>query len=250
MLLPLVLPAILCWGSAGGASLSEVYAREVRQRYEVPPAERARYAAELSRALPNPDRPQYVVLVDRSPYIQALLLFWFSPDRAFEFIGASPVSTGKPGRFDYFYTPLGVFEHTVANLDFRALGTKNELGIRGYGLAGMRVFDFGWQTSVQGWGKHREGTMRLQMHATDPANLEKRLGTAQSKGCIRIPATLNVFFDRYGILDADYEAALAEGKTFWVLPKDRAPTPWSGRYLVIVDTQRTARPAWAKVIGR
>lgn len=67
----------------------------------------------------------------------------------------------------------------------------------------------------------------------------------QSKSCIRIPASLNDFIDRYGILDADYERALAEGKKLWVLHKERTPTPWSGRYLVIVDSGRTERPAWS-----
>lgn len=67
--------------------------------------------------------------------------------------------------------------------------------------------------------------MRLQMHATDPHLLEPRLGTAQSKGCIRIPAALNDFIDRYGILDADYEQAMPAGLTFWVLRRDRTSTP-------------------------
>lgn len=88
--------------------------------------------------------------------------------------------------------------------------------------------------------------MRLQMHATDARFLEPRLGTRQSKGCIRIPATLNRFIDHYGILDADYEAALAAGHHFWVLPADREPTPWSGRYLVVTETPRATRPDWAR----
>jgi hypothetical protein len=92
------------------------------------------------------------------------------------------LSTGKPGRFDCFTRPLGVFEHSTANPDFRALVTKNENGIRGYGRAAMRIFDFGWQRAVQGWGRDDEGEMRLQMHATDPELLEPRLGTAQVKG--------------------------------------------------------------------
>src|SRR5215467_13513118 len=87
--------------------------------------------------------------------------------------------------------------------------------------------------------------MRLQMHATDPEFLDARLGTIQSKGCIRIPATLNTFIDRHGILDADYELGMAAGQTFSVLSKVREPTPWSGRYLVIVDTGRTSRPSWS-----
>ena len=63
--------------------------------------------------------------------------------------------------------------------------------------------------------------MRLQMHATDPVLLEPHLGHAESKGCIRIPARLNRFIDRYGLLDADYAAALARGETLWVLAPDR-----------------------------
>jgi hypothetical protein len=87
--------------------------------------------------------------------------------------------------------------------------------------------------------------MRLQVHATDPARLEPRLGQPESKGCIRIPATLNRFIDRYGLLDADYNSALAEGRRFWVLRPERVPTPWSGRWLVVVDSLRVARPEWS-----
>jgi hypothetical protein len=83
------------------------------------------------------------------------------------------------------------------------------------------------------------------MHATDPKLLEKKLGTPQSKGCIRIPATLNTFLDHYGILDGDYDKAMAAGITFWVLPKTREVTSWSGRFLVVVDTGCTKRPAWS-----
>ena len=162
-------------------------------------------------------------------------------------MGASPVSTGKPGRFDYFTTPVGVFEHTPENPDFRAEGTKNEHGIMGYGRKGMRVFDFGWQQAKRGWGRGGESPIRLQLHATDPGVLEPRLGGTESKGCIRIPATLNVFLDRRGILDAEYEEAMAAGKNFWVLGKDREVTPWPGRYLVIVDSERKVRPKWAVV---
>jgi hypothetical protein len=83
------------------------------------------------------------------------------------------------------------------------------------------------------------------MHATDPDRLEQKLGTPHSKGCIRIPATLNAFIDHYGILDGDYEKAMAAGRTFWVLSATREATPWSGRFLVVVDTERTERPAWS-----
>src|SRR5262249_35519267 len=132
------------------------------------------------------------------------------------------------------------------NPDFRAQGTKNENGIRGYGVKGMRVYDFGWQQATRGWGAGGVSPMRLGMHATDPDLLEQRLGTRQSEGCIRIPAELNTFLDTYGILDADYDEALAEGKKPLVLSKDRQPTPWSGRYLVIIDTTRPVKVTTAK----
>jgi hypothetical protein len=191
------------------------------------------------------DRAQYLILVDRSPLVQAVFLFWTPVGGLPLFIGASPASTGRPGRFDYFETPLGVFEHTVDNLDFRAEGTKNEHGIRGYGVKGMRVYDFGWQLANKGWGDRSPSVMRLQMHATDPDFLEERLGRAQSKGCIRIPASLNQLIDLYGLLDADYEQSLLEGKNMWMLHPHRQATPWSGRYLIVVDTMLTERPTWA-----
>ena len=237
--------------SLDGTSLAHNYAQEVRPRLTVPEAEQRAWALLLSTLLADEDlTPQYVVLVDRNPFIQAVAIYWMAPDRTFHFIGASPASTGKPGSFDHFITPTGIFEHTIANPDFRAEGTRNENGILGYGRRGMRVYDFGWQQAERGWGFGGEATMRLQMHATDPERLEIRLGTAQSKGCIRIPATLSTFIDRHAILDADYEMAMGTGQTFWVLPRTREPTPWSGRYLIIVDTERTSRPLWSPLRWR
>ena len=237
----------------GPLALADAFANEVTLRLSVPADEQLRYAALLSTALApeNLADPQYVLLVDRNPNVQAALLFFFDPAAlsdeafAFRFIGASPVSTGKPGRVDYFTTPTGVFPHTLANPDFRAEGTFNENGIRGYGLKGMRVYDFGWQSAIRGWGRRYFSDIRLQMHATDPDLLQPRLGSAQSKGCIRIHASLNTFLDRHAILDADYEGALADGRSLWVLSPDREPVLTPGRYLVIVDTQRPTRPAWS-----
>ena len=87
--------------------------------------------------------------------------------------------------------------------------------------------------------------MHLQVHATDPDVLEPQLGRARSKGCIRIPATLDVFLDRRGVLDDDYERSAARGENFWVLRPDRPASRWAGRYLVVVDSDRTARPPWS-----
>lgn len=124
-----------------------------------------------------------------------------------------------------FDGPRGVFAHSTANMDFRAEGTRNVLGILGYGRKGMRVYDFGWVGAERTWGAGGIGVMRLQMHATDPELLEPHL--------------------RYGLLDADYEAAARAGEHLWVLRTDREPTPWPGRWLVVIDSQRGARPAWS-----
>jgi hypothetical protein len=229
---------------------AQAYAREVDRRLELPLDVQAAYAQSLEAALARAGivapGPQYFVLVDRSRYVQAALVYWRAPDGAWEFIGASPVSTGRPGEFEHFLTPLGVFEHKPANPDFRAEGTRNANGIMGYGRSGMRVFDFGWVTGQQRtWGARGPGEMRLQLHATDPQLLEPFLGTWHSKGCIRIPASLDDFIDRHGLLDADYEAGLRAGQRYWMLRADRTPTATPGRWLVVIETQRAARPAWS-----
>lgn len=230
------------------AELAAIYAQEVTPQLVLPEAEQLGYAASLRQALQAAgvaiERAQFVVLVDRSAAVQAVMVWWLAPDGTSLLIGASPVSTGRPAGFEHFETPTGVFEHSLANPDFRAEGTRNEFGIRGYGRQGMRVFDFGWVMAERAWAPGAQ-PMRLQMHATDPDRLEPRLGQRESKGCIRIPARLNALLDRYAVLDAAYDEALAAGWTFWLLRADREPTAWSGRWLVVVDSRRDDRPGWS-----
>lgn len=230
--------------------MRDVFARSVMRRLTVPAAEQRAYGERLQQALAQKDlgnlSGEYVVLVDRNENVQALFIYFrAAPLDAWQMIGASPVATGRPGQFDHFITPLGVFEHTPDNMDFRAEGTMNQNGIRGYGKHDMRIFDLGWAQGERGWGKGGMSQMRFQMHATDPDKLEPILGIRHSKGCVRIPASLNVFLDHYGILDREYEALVASGRSLWVLHSDRVATPWAGRYIVVVDSQRKARPAWS-----
>jgi hypothetical protein len=253
---------LIAWGLAGGMwvagyaqtspqELTAIYAEKVAPRLTLPADQAQRYAVLLEQALQDAGlvdlSDQYLVLVDRSPQVQAVLLYWRAQGVLAQLIGASPAATGRPGRFDYFETPLGVFDHSTANLDYRAEGTKNKFGIRGYGVKGMRVFDLGWQLAPKGWGDQRVITMRLQMHATDPELLEPYLGSARSKGCIRIPASLNRLLDHYGLLDADYEHALqaGQGRRLWMLLPERQPVPGAGRYVVVVDSQSVQRPSWS-----
>jgi hypothetical protein len=225
------------------------FASEVDRRLAVPVQAQRRVIelteAALAKAAITDVSREHLLVVDRSPQVQALFVLLSTPPGQWRWIGAAPVSTGRVGSFEHFRTPLGVFRHTPANPDFRAEGTFNANGIRGYGVRGMRVFDFGWIVAERGWGRGGFSPMRLQMHATDPDRLEPRLGLAESKGCIRIPATLNGWLDRRGIIDADYNDALAAGAAMWVLRADRKPTPWPGRYLVVIDSGTRVRPQWA-----
>lgn len=251
----LCLTGVLLWAGAADADdlvpdpSAAQFAAEVDRRLEVPPAERAAYIARLDAALAAAGLadlpPQHLVLVDRSEQVQAAFVLRRTAQGRWSWIGASPVSTGRVGSFDHFRTPTGVFAHSLDNPDFRAEGTFNDNGIRGYGERGMRVFDFGWVQAERGWGAGGFSPMRLQMHATDPDRLAPRLGRAESKGCIRIPASLNRFLDLRGVLDADYEQAAARGERLWVLRPDRMPVADPGRWLVIVDSGTRRRPAWA-----
>lgn len=231
------------WGAAAPAApLAEEFAREVDRRLELPLPAQAFYGALLGKAvessLARDAVSQFFVMVDRSPSVQAVMIYWRAADGTTEFVGASPATTGEPGEYEHFRTPLGVFEQSRLNADFRAEGSKNSLGIRGYGEKGMRVYDFGWVVTERGWGKGGRSPMRLQVHATDPEFLEPRLGRAGSAGCVRIPASFNVFVDRHGLLDAGSEHA-------WLLRPDREPTPHPGRWLVVIDTAHTSRPEWS-----
>lgn len=247
---------LLCAAAASQVSaqptpedVARAFRLEVMPALQVSAGDQARYGGLALQALADAGvgllGSQYVLLVDRNARVQAALLYWLPAAGPPVYVGASSVSTGKVGQFDHFETPTGVFSHTLANPDFRAEGTRNANGILGYGAKGMRVYDFGWQTANKGWGDRAPATMRLQMHATDPYVLEQRLGTAQSKGCIRISATFNRLIDRLGLLDADYELAAALVTPPWVLLRDRAPVTGAGRYLIIVDSGRSTRPAWA-----
>lgn len=231
------------------APLTAEFQLDVSPSLQLPEEERVAYAARLQTAIDGAQLPpaaaQYILLVDRSPSVQAALLFWGSSAQGWTLVGATPVSSSLPGRYEHFTTPLGVFDHSPINPDFRAEGTKNKLGFRGYGIKGMRVYDFGWVKAPRGWGDHAMGVLRLQMHATDPDLAAPRLGTIQSEGCVRIPASLNAFIDRHGLLDAAYVQAVDEGVPLWVLRVDRTPTPYPGRYLVVVDSEREERPAWS-----
>lgn len=227
------------------------------------PEQRQRFIRLARAAVTNSetviDRPQLLMVVDRNPKIQRLCFVLALPDPTeWKILGGTPVSTGRAGRKYYYITPTGVFINSPDRLGYRALGTKNENGIRGIGVKGMRVWDMGWHTAVKGWRPdHETGDIRLEIHATDPDFLEQRLGHTASEGCIRIPATMNIFMDKYGLLDVQYEQAASYDERFRaLLPKDRMPSPIAGDALVVVDsaekvqTISSARVSHAELVER
>jgi hypothetical protein len=176
-------------------------------------------------------RDQFFVVTDRNPKKQnAALAFWNQDKNVVELIGFTKVSTGSVKK-RHFYTPLGWFENLPEHGSYRAQGTKNENGIRGYGQKGMRVWDFGWVPSTSGYTKGLNIDIRFQMHATDPDYLEPRLGTPDSQGCVRVHQSMNKFLDTYGIIDTEYEAINS-----WVLKKDRIKIADRGSYLLVIET--------------
>ena len=208
---------------------------------DAPPLTRAALAAArtmMERAHSEPDTLQVILVVDRSPKVQRLWVTVGVPGTAtLEPLGSVHVSTGKPGRKEHFRTPVGVFTNGAGILGYRAQGTYNENHIRGIGVRGMRVWDFGWQTTDDWRTRHALMAVRMEMHATDPSVLEPRLGRWDSEGCIRIPSRFNSFLDRSGLIDAkEWEAAREDRRFAALLPKHVVPSRLAGQTVVVVDT--------------
>src|SRR5262249_6426887 len=94
--------------------MSDLFAHEVARRLRVPLADQRAYGARLEAALDahmlGSLSGEYVVLVDRNPNVQALFIYFRAvPADDWTLIGASPVATGRPGQYDHFISPLGVF---------------------------------------------------------------------------------------------------------------------------------------------
>lgn len=196
-------------------------------------------AASMAKAGKRFDESQFFVYVDRNPTAQFVLVgLYDAPGGQIDFLGVDLISSGNLDKGgDYFETPLGVFENSIDNFSYRAMGTPNQEGWRGLGAKDSRVWDFGDQRGIK---KYKNGTtlsqMRLLMHSTDPDKGEPRLGRMDSKGCIRISHGLNRFLDTYSILDRNYEEWAKTKPDSWLLRKDRVPSAYAGKYLIVGDS--------------
>lgn len=236
LLLFMWLPAVKASGPEEVERLKAAFEEEVGRAV---PDDAYRGMAEyeiLRLASGNADfsKPQYAVFVDRNPVSQVGSVAYVDlASKRVVIIGVFSVSTGNPHRRGFFETPVGVFKNSPENMNYRALGTKNSKGWRGLGAKNSRVWDFGWQETKLPSGSPYQ--IRLLMHATDPGFGEPRLGKVDSKGCVRIPAKVNAFLDRHGIIDFLYENGAARAKS--VLLRDRNPSQFAGEYLIVGDSR-------------
>lgn len=165
--------------------------------------------------------PQYVLVVDSCPVVQAAFLYWRLLPGRYELIGASPASTGNPEQAGCLATPQGVFPQAGMS-EYRR-------------LLASRIYDFGVHRTRKPAGGFT--SLRLQARAATGRS-GTLLGKVQSDGCVLLPPSLVAFLDEYGVLDAS--------RTNAVTPAGEA-LPFAGRYMVVIDSERDERPDWAVV---
>lgn len=220
--------ALAPWGvrAAGVCTprdLARRYAALVDRQLQVPENEAIIYGglaeneiASAQRALPG---PQYVLVVDSCPAVQAAFLFFRLLPGRYDLVGAAPASTGNPEQAGCLATPCGVFPQSEVDYARRL---------------SSRVYDFGRQRARRGSTGGFE-PLRLQARAAN-GRTGALLGKPQSDGSILLPPDLIAFLDQFGVLDDGRQEALTPGGE---------ALPFAGSYLVVVDSERDERPDWA-----
>jgi hypothetical protein len=198
--------------------LMEQYAREVTPRLHLPADEVALYGSIAELQLCSTGRellaPQYLLVIDRNPHVQAAFLFWRLLPGSYELVGASPVAAGA--------NPLDAVRQSQELLV--------QIDANGARRGRSRVYEFG---SAAPQAEPASAALRVQVRAA-PAGAEGRLGTPCPDGCILLPASLVAFLDEYGVLDHDTPQRT-----------QRHVLPCRGSHLLLVDSERDERPAWS-----
>lgn len=176
--------------------------------------------------------PQYLLVVDSNPNVQAAFLFWRLVAGNYRLMGASPASTGCRAQADHFETPQGLFDCAHRAAPGRTASSSRP---------GLRVYDFSRRRAHGAAGVKTGVGMSLQARAAD-AKAQRLLGTAQSDGCILLPSTLIAFLDEFGVLDG----AVTGGRP---ARAGHQQLPYPGRYLLVVDSERDERPQWSPAPG-
>ncbi len=217
--------------------LAQHYASRVDRRLPMPAEMVELYGLLIEAGLLDYERatraPQYLLVVDSNPHVQAAFLFWRLMAGSYRFIGASPASTGCLGRPHHVKTPQGLFDqaHRAARVGAAPADRHGRL----------RVYDFSRQRAYSAAGIAVDAAMHVQARAAD-AKTQRLLGSAQSDGCILLPPTLIALLDEFGILDGAVTGssqARAGGQQL----------PYPGRYLLVVDSEVDERPQWSPLPG-
>jgi hypothetical protein len=220
------LPAFAATGVCTPRDLARRYRALVDRQLEVPENEAAIYGGlaehELASQRETLAGPQYLLLVDSCPSVQAAFLFFRLLPGRMELVGASPASTGDPERAGGVQTPQGVFAQGQVEYSGRMVS---------------RIYDFGLQRARRAAGGF--APLRLQARAASGRN-GALLGRPQSDGGILLPPGMVAFLDQFGVLDG----GAADVRT----PTNEA-LPFAGRYLVVIDSERDDRPDWAAATG-
>lgn len=212
---------------AGGVctprDLARRYRLRIDRRLEVPENDACIYGGlaenEFAGFRQGVIGPQYVLVVDSCPWVQAAFLFWRLLPGRYELVGASPASTGDAEQAGCVPTPQGVFPQACSAADRHLLAS--------------RVYDFGTHRARKPSGGF--ASLRLQARAALGSS-RARLGRPQSDGCVLLPASLVAFLDEYGVLDDARGGGLTPAGDV---------LPFPGRYMVVVDSERDDRPEWA-----
>lgn len=209
--------------------LREQYRREVSPRLAMPADEVRLYGGIAELQLYNVGHalvaPQYLLVIDGNPYVQAAMLFWRLLPGSYELVGASPVSTSAPTA-DGPGTVQGLFEQEPDD-------KVDASCVRSCGRGRQRIYDFDRQPPNQGLAARGASDLRVQVRGAD-RRAQHRLGAPSPDGCILLPASLISFLDEYGILDD-----AAPGRV------QRHVLPYRGRHLMLVDSEREERPEWS-----
>lgn len=213
--------------------LAQRYEEQVDLRLRLPAEDVHLYGSTVEEELLDYEQimlaPQYLLVVDSNPNVQAAFLFWRLMEGHYRLIGASPASTAGPVLPHRLESPQGLFDQTPAAVQTRPVSSSLRRG--------LRVYDFSPQRARTEAGTAAHSNMRLQARAAD-RKAARFLGSAQSDGCILLPSTLISFLDEFGVLDA-------AGTSARPARADRPPLPYRGRYLLVVDSERDERPQWS-----
>jgi hypothetical protein len=210
--------------------LKQQYEREVSPRLRIPADELQLYGyiAELQLYSLRSElrEPQYLLVIDSNPHVQAAMLLWRLLPSSYDLVGASPVST-TIAMGDEAIAPSGLFERQ------RTSSVAPARVSRACGNETQRAHSFGCQSARRDFARLGDADTRLQVQAADQ-QAERRLGAPCTDACVLLPSALMSFLDEYGVLD--------DGITGLV---QRHMLPYRGRFLMFVDSQRDDRPSWS-----